>query len=100
MGARRRLTLIDPLAHAGEEEAHAGHLMAPMSGTVVAVMVKAGNKVAKGAPLVVLEAMKMEHTIVAPAAGVVTAVNFGVGDRVAEGADLVDLADEVPQPGA
>jgi 3-methylcrotonyl-CoA carboxylase alpha subunit len=99
-GARRRLTLIDPLAHAGEEEAHAGHLMAPMSGTVVAVMVKAGNKVAKGAPLVVLEAMKMEHTIVAPAAGVVTAVNFGVGDRVAEGADLVDLADEVPQPGA
>jgi 3-methylcrotonyl-CoA carboxylase alpha subunit len=74
--------------------------MAPMSGTVVAVMVKAGNKVAKGAPLVVLEAMKMEHTIVAPAAGVVTAVNFGVGDRVAEGADLVDLADETPQPGA
>ncbi len=99
-GARRRLTLIDPLAHAGDDEAHAGHLMAPMSGTVVAVMVKAGNKVAKGAPLVVLEAMKMEHTIVAPAAGVVTAVNFGVGDRVAEGADLVDLADEIPQPGA
>jgi len=95
-----RLTLVDPLAHAGEEEAHAGHLTAPMSGTVVAVMVKAGNKVAKGAPLVVLEAMKMEHTIVAPAAGVVTAVNFGVGDRVAEGADLVDLADEAPQPGA
>jgi 3-methylcrotonyl-CoA carboxylase alpha subunit len=92
-GARRRLTLVDPLAHAGEEEAHAGHLMAPMSGTVVAVMVKAGSKVEKGAPLVVLEAMKMEHTIVAPAGGVVTAVNFGVGDRVAEGADLVDLDD-------
>ena len=88
--------MVDPLAHAGEEEAHAGHLMAPMSGTIVAVMVKAGNHVEKGAPLVVLEAMKMEHTIVAPANGVITAVNFGVGDRVAEGADLVDLAGEAP----
>jgi 3-methylcrotonyl-CoA carboxylase alpha subunit len=50
--------------------------------------------VEKGAALVVLEAMKMEHTIAAPAAGVVTAVNFGVGERVAEGADLVDLEDD------
>jgi 3-methylcrotonyl-CoA carboxylase alpha subunit len=92
-GLRRRLTVIDPLAHAGEEEAHAGHLMAPMSGTIVSVMVKPGDKVEKGAVLVVLEAMKMEHTIAAPAAGVVTAVNFGVGERVAEGADLIDLDD-------
>jgi 3-methylcrotonyl-CoA carboxylase alpha subunit len=65
-----------------------------MSGTVVAVLVKAGDDVAKDAPLVVLEAMKMEHTIAAPAAGRVVAVNFAVGDRVAEGADLVDLTDE------
>ncbi len=92
-GARRKLTFVDPLAHAGEEEAHGGHLTAPMSGAIVAVMVKAGDKVARGAPLIVLEAMKMEHTIVAPADGVVAAVNFGVGDRVAEGADLVDLED-------
>ena len=92
-GARRRLRFVDPLAHAGEEEAHAGHLMAPMSGAIVAVFVKAGDKVDKGAPLCVLEAMKMEHTIFAPAAGVVTAVNCAVGDRVAEGADLVDLDD-------
>ena len=90
----RKLSLIDPLAHAGEEEAHGGHLMAPMSGTVVAVLVKAGDNVAKGAPLMILEAMKMEHTIVAPAAGVVAAVNFRAGDRVTEGADLVDIDDE------
>ena len=90
-GARPRLRFVDPLAHAGEEEAHAGHLMAPMSGAIVAVLVKPGDRVEKGAPLVVLEAMKMEHTIVAPAAGIVTAVNCAVGDRVAEGADLVDL---------
>jgi 3-methylcrotonyl-CoA carboxylase alpha subunit len=90
---RRRLRCVDPLAHAGSEEAHGGHLTAPMSGAIVAVMVKPGDRVAKGAPLIVLEAMKMEHTIVAPADGIVATVNFGVGDRVAEGADLVDLED-------
>jgi 3-methylcrotonyl-CoA carboxylase alpha subunit len=92
-GMRRRLRLVDPLAHAGEDEVHGGHLMAPMSGTVVEVMVKAGDKVEKGAALIVLEAMKMEHTIAAPSAGVVAAVHFAVGDRVAEGADLVDVDD-------
>ena len=92
-GAHRKLLLIDPLAHAGEDEAHGGHLMAPMSGTVVAVMVKAGDKVATGAPLLILEAMKMEHTIAAPAAGVVRTVNYRAGDRVTEGADLVDIDD-------
>jgi 3-methylcrotonyl-CoA carboxylase alpha subunit len=91
--ARRRLKFIDPLAHAGEDEAHGGHLTAPMSGAIVAVMVKPGDNVKRGAPLIVLEAMKMEHTIVAPADGIVASVNFGVGDRVAEGADLVDLED-------
>jgi 3-methylcrotonyl-CoA carboxylase alpha subunit len=92
-GARRRLALFDPLAHAADDGAAAGHLTAPMSGAIVAVMVKAGDQVARGAPLIVLEAMKMEHTIVAPAAGVVAGVHFRVGDRVAEGAALVDLED-------
>ncbi len=88
---RARLTRIDPLAHAGEADEHGGRLTAPMSGTVVAVFVKAGDRVERGAPLVVLEAMKMEHTIAAPANGRIVAVNFAVGDRVAEGADLVDV---------
>ena len=95
-GLRATLTRVDPLAHAGTGPVHAGHLMAPMSGTIVAVMVKPGEKVAQGAPLVVLEAMKMEHTIAAPAAGLVSAVNCAVGERVAEGTDLVDL-DDLPQ---
>jgi 3-methylcrotonyl-CoA carboxylase alpha subunit len=94
-GRHIRLLLVDPLAHAGEEEAHGGHLTAPMAGTVVAVAVKAGDRVAKGAPLMILEAMKMEHTITAPAPGIVAAVNFQVGDRVKEGADLVEIADIV-----
>ena len=92
-GTRRRLRLVDPLAHAGEVQEHAGHLAAPMSGAIVAVHVKPGDRVERGAPLVVLEAMKMEHTIVAPAPGVVVAVNCAVGERVSEGADLVDLED-------
>jgi 3-methylcrotonyl-CoA carboxylase alpha subunit len=90
---RRRLRHVDPLAHAATEDAHGGHLTAPMSGAIVAIMVKPGDRVAKGAPLIVLEAMKMEHTIVAPADGIVATVNYGMGDRVAEGADLVDLED-------
>ena len=57
----------------------------------MSVLVRPGEKVEKGKALIVLEAMKMEHTIAAPIAGVVTAVNYGVGDRVPEGADLVDL---------
>ncbi len=62
-----------------------------MSGTVVAVLVKTGDKVARGAPLMILEAMKMEHTITAPGDGTVAAVNYRAGERVKEGADLVDI---------
>ena len=92
-GGHWKLLLVDPLAHAGEEEVHGGHLRAPMSGTVVSVLVASGERVGKGAPLMILEAMKMEHTITAPAAGVVSAVNFRAGDRVKEGADLVAIDD-------
>jgi 3-methylcrotonyl-CoA carboxylase alpha subunit len=86
-----RLRLVDPLAHAGEEEQRPDHLAAPMSGTVISVLVKPGETVARGAPLIILEAMKMEHTITAPAAGTVSAINYQVGDQVQEGADLIDL---------
>jgi 3-methylcrotonyl-CoA carboxylase alpha subunit len=68
-------------------------MRAPMPGLVKLVRAARGEAVRKGQALIVLEAMKMEHTIVAPAPGIVTAVNFAVGDRVAEGADLVDLED-------
>ena len=91
-GVRARLSRVDPLAAADVDADASGHLAAPMSGTVVAVLVQPGDTVGKGAPLVVLEAMKMEHTIVAPAAGSVTAVRYAIGDRVSEGADLVDMA--------
>jgi 3-methylcrotonyl-CoA carboxylase alpha subunit len=56
---------------------------------VIAIHVSKGARVAKGAALLVMEAMKMEHTIVAPADGVVEDILFGVGEQVAEGAALV-----------
>ena len=56
---------------------------------MIAVQVKDGAQVTKGTPLLVMEAMKMEHTIVAPADGTVDEVLYGVGDQVAEGAALV-----------
>jgi len=60
-----------------------------MPGRIVAVKVEAGTRVARGAPILVLEAMKMEHTIAAPADGVVDAIRYRVGDQVEEGVELV-----------
>jgi 3-methylcrotonyl-CoA carboxylase alpha subunit len=95
-GQMQRLHLADPLAHAGEQIEQGGHLMAPMSGTIVAVLVKVGDSVARGAQLLILEAMKMEHTITAPAAGTVSAVHYREGDQVREGADLIEVAAAAP----
>ena len=82
---------LDPLASAGEGTGEGGRLTAPMPGKVVSIAVKAGDKVSKGQPLAVMEAMKMEHTIAAPQDGVVGEVLYGPGDQVAEGAELLRL---------
>jgi 3-methylcrotonyl-CoA carboxylase alpha subunit len=72
-------------------EADAGSLVTPLPGTVVAVHVTAGQSVERGAPLITVEAMKMEHTVAAPYAGTVERMPFGVGDRVAAGSVLAEL---------
>jgi 3-methylcrotonyl-CoA carboxylase alpha subunit len=69
-----------------------GSLETPLPGTIVAVHVSAGQSVKRGAPLVTVEAMKMEHTLTAPTDGVVTRIPFALSDRVAAGAILVELA--------
>ena len=66
-----------------------GSLRAPMNGTVVSLLVETGTPVSKGDTLLVMEAMKMEHTIDAPADGMVTEFYFQPGDLVDGGADLL-----------
>ena len=90
------LRLIDPLAHGADEHRPGGHLTAPMSGAIVAVLVKPHETVAEGAPLLIVEAMKMEHTIVAPIAGTVVAIHYRQGDQVSEGAELIDVEAKAP----
>jgi acetyl/propionyl-CoA carboxylase alpha subunit len=68
-----------------------GTISAPMPGHILAVKVHAGTKVAKGAPLVTLEAMKMEHTLAAPFAATVVSVKVAAGDKVSEGAVMLEL---------
>ena len=74
-----------------EGEAGGGGLSAPMPGAIVAVLVAPGDAVEAGQPLVIMEAMKMEHTITAPHAGVVSAVHYAPGDQVQDGAELLAL---------
>ena len=62
-----------------------------MPGQVIAVNVKAGDKVTRGDVLVVVEAMKMEHSVAAPHSGTVAKVLCAVGERVEEGIELVEL---------
>lgn len=90
-GVSHHLTVFDPAAQAGGEDGPGGRLTAPMPGKIVAVMAKQGDKVESGTPLLVLEAMKMEHTITAPADGTVSAIHYMVGDQVEDGAELLDL---------
>jgi len=85
------LAAIDPLYHAGEGGGAEGGLTAPMPGKVIALVASEGATVEKGAPLLILEAMKMEHTIAAPSAGTVKAFRFAVGDQVTDGAELVEF---------
>ncbi len=88
-GTRYRLELHDPALHEIETDAHGGNLTAPMPGKIIAVLTAAGAKVAKGTPLIILEAMKMEHTIVAPGRGKVTQIHYKVGEQVDEGVELL-----------
>jgi 3-methylcrotonyl-CoA carboxylase alpha subunit len=90
------LTLIDPLAYDLPTDQEETELTAPMPGRVVAVLVQEGQTVTKGTPLVVMEAMKMEHTIVAVVEGRVDQVLVKVADQVSEGAQLIHFTPQKP----
>jgi 3-methylcrotonyl-CoA carboxylase alpha subunit len=93
-GVSHRLELKEFETVADEEAG--GSLTAPMPGSVVQVLVKAGQRVEKGQPLMIIEAMKMEHTIAAPAEGAIAQVLFARGDQVKEGDMLFQFEFESP----
>ena len=82
---------VDLLFFEKQEENLEVRLSAPMPGNVIRVLVKAGEKVSRGQQLLVMEAMKMEHTILAPADGVVGKVSFNQGDLVQNGSELIEF---------
>ena len=88
---RDEITLIDIMAHVGEDTAAVGSLKSPMPGQVVAFKVAVGDSVKKGEPLAIIEAMKIEHTITAPTDGVVAELLFAAGDLVADGDELLRI---------
>ena len=92
-GRSRRLRLVDPLDLSMYEAAGAAEatVRAPLPGKIIDLKIKAGDTVSKGQPLLVLEAMKMEHTLAAPADGTIKSVRYAVGEQVAEGAELVEF---------
>jgi len=91
-GVNHQLKWIDLQALHGAQEEAVGRLTAPMPGRIVQVMVEPGAEVKRGAPLLVLEAMKMEYTITAPADGKIAQIRYAAGDVVDEGAELITFA--------
>lgn len=89
------LSYVDPLTSASlTDEENAGDLTAPMPGKVLSVAVSKGDVVKSGQLLLVLEAMKMEHSITAPHAGTVVELFFTAGEQVTEGAALLAIETE------
>jgi 3-methylcrotonyl-CoA carboxylase alpha subunit len=89
--ARAVALSVDTLAGRGGRTLDSASLAAPMPGTLIKVLVDEGQSVAAQQPLVVLEAMKMEHVVTAPYAGIVRKLPFRTGALVAKGAALVEL---------
>ncbi|MNP44633.1 Glutaconyl-CoA decarboxylase subunit gamma [compost metagenome] len=92
-GEVHAIEAFDPIAEAEASHSHQGGLGAPMNGSIVRVLVEPGQVVEAGTALVVLEAMKMEHSIRAPQGGTVKALFCQEGDMVSEGTVLVELVE-------
>ena len=90
-GEKFAFTLNDGSQFESSTAAHAGSLTTPLPGVVVSVAVKEGDVVTAGQALLVIEAMKMEHTIKAPRAGTVKSLKYKPGDRVREGSTLAEI---------
>jgi len=83
---------IDHVEPGAAEDDEGSGLSAPMPGKVLQVLVEVGQIVEPGQPLMILEAMKMEHRIIASQEGTVSAINFSEGDQVQQGSALLELS--------
>jgi len=90
-GSAHRVTLTRTDGAASPGLSGDGRIIAPMPGKIVSVSVNVADAVVAGQPLIVLEAMKMEHGLTAPGAGVVEEISVGEGDQVDEGRTLIRL---------
>ena len=90
--AHHEFLIEDPRTEEFTASATSGGLTTPLPGVVSAVNVQEGQAVAAGEVLMVIEAMKMEHSITAPYEGTVRAIHFARGDRVPEGSELLELS--------
>jgi 3-methylcrotonyl-CoA carboxylase alpha subunit len=88
---RFELHWVDPFGGETEEQTGEDKIVAPLPGTVVAILAEEGAKLEKGAPILTLEVMKMEQTLRAPFAGTLKAIKCKVGDIVQEGVELAEL---------
>ena len=82
---------IDPFGGDDEEQVGEDKIVAPLPGTVVALLAEEGATLEKGAPILTLEVMKMEQTLRAPFAGVLKTIKCKVGDIVQEGVELAEV---------
>jgi 3-methylcrotonyl-CoA carboxylase alpha subunit len=88
---RYDLHWVDPFGGDDEEQVGEDKIVAPLPGTVVALLAGEGERLEKGAPILTLEVMKMEQTLRAPFAGVLRALKCKVGDIVGEGVELAEI---------
>jgi 3-methylcrotonyl-CoA carboxylase alpha subunit len=88
---RFELHWVDPFGGETEEQVGEDKIVAPLPGTVVALLAKEGDTLEKGAPILTLEVMKMEQTLRAPFAGVLKSIRCKVGDIVGEGVELAEV---------
>jgi 3-methylcrotonyl-CoA carboxylase alpha subunit len=87
---------VDPFGGDDEEQVGDDKIVAPLPGTVVALLAEVGASLEKGAPILTLEVMKMEQTLRAPFAGVLKAIHCKVGDIVGEGVELAEVEPSAP----
>jgi acetyl/propionyl-CoA carboxylase alpha subunit len=87
-GGDTSLVVIPDFDEVAEALGGGDSVLAPMPGKIIALLVEIGDEIAKDAPVAVLEAMKMEHTLVAPRAGTISEISASLGDQVSEGTKI------------